>query len=173
MAEAARDCALLGQNPNDYFIRDTVAEEINYTLDSLGFVGKERDDLRGTSTNWIFAACSGAIRATSPAASGRAWHSPPSRAASPRCWCWTSRRAAWTRRTSARSPPCCGDGPAAAAASLLVTHDVEFAARTADRVVVLGNGGVLADGAVHAVLHGSLFFSTQVNRLFRHTLPGC
>ena len=37
---------------------------------------------------------------------------------------------------------------------------------------MLGNGGVLADGAVHDVLHGSLFFSTQVNRLFRHTLPG-
>ena len=35
---------------------------------------------------------------------------------------------------------------------LLVTHDVEFAARTADRVLVLGDGGVLADGPVHEVL---------------------
>jgi energy-coupling factor transport system ATP-binding protein len=55
---------------------------------------------------------------------------------------------------------------------VVVTHDVEFAARTADRVVVLGDGGVLADAPVHDALHGSLFFSTQVNRLLRRELPG-
>jgi energy-coupling factor transport system ATP-binding protein len=55
---------------------------------------------------------------------------------------------------------------------LLVTHDVEFAARAATRVLVLGDGGVLADGPADEVLNGSLFFSTQVNRLLRHALPG-
>ena len=55
---------------------------------------------------------------------------------------------------------------------LVVTHDVEFAARCATRVVVLGDGGVLADGPADDVLNGSLFFSTQVNRLLRHALPG-
>jgi energy-coupling factor transport system ATP-binding protein len=55
---------------------------------------------------------------------------------------------------------------------LVVTHDVEFAARCATRVLVLGDGGVLADGPAAEVLNGSLFFSTQVNRLLRHALPG-
>jgi energy-coupling factor transport system ATP-binding protein len=55
---------------------------------------------------------------------------------------------------------------------LVVTHDVEFAARFASRVVILGDGRVLADGATAEVLDGSLFFSTQLNRLLRHSLPG-
>jgi energy-coupling factor transport system ATP-binding protein len=55
---------------------------------------------------------------------------------------------------------------------LVVTHDVEFAARCASRVLVLGDGGMLADGPANEVLNGSLFFSTQVNRLLRHALPG-
>ena len=37
---------------------------------------------------------------------------------------------------------------------------------------MLGDGGVLADGRPHEVLDGSLFFSTQINRLLRHPLPG-
>jgi ABC-type multidrug transport system ATPase subunit len=55
---------------------------------------------------------------------------------------------------------------------LVVTHDVEFAARFATRVVILGDGRILADGPAAEVLDGSLFFSTQLNRLLRHALPG-
>jgi energy-coupling factor transporter ATP-binding protein EcfA2 len=55
---------------------------------------------------------------------------------------------------------------------LVVTHDVEFAARVAGRVLVVGDGSLLADGPAHEVLNGSLFFSTQINRLLRHSLPG-
>jgi len=53
-----------------------------------------------------------------------------------------------------------------------VTHDVEFAARAATRVVILGADGVLADGPPADVLDGALFFTTQVNRLLRHAMPG-
>jgi energy-coupling factor transport system ATP-binding protein len=40
---------------------------------------------------------------------------------------------------------------------VLATHDVELAARVATRVVVLGDGEVVADGPARAVLAGSLF----------------
>jgi energy-coupling factor transport system ATP-binding protein len=51
-------------------------------------------------------------------------------------------------------------------AILLVTHDVEFAADVADRVIILGRGGVVAEGAPAAVLSDSPLFAPQVARLF-------
>jgi energy-coupling factor transport system ATP-binding protein len=53
-----------------------------------------------------------------------------------------------------------GDGGAV----MLATHDVELAARAATRVVVLGDGDVVADGAARDVLSGSLF-APQVLRV--------
>jgi energy-coupling factor transport system ATP-binding protein len=49
---------------------------------------------------------------------------------------------------------------------LLATHDVELVAQVATRVVLLGDGRVVADGGSRAVLSGSLTFATQVNRLY-------
>jgi energy-coupling factor transporter ATP-binding protein EcfA2 len=49
-------------------------------------------------------------------------------------------------------------------AVVLATHDVELAARCATRVVVLGDGDVVADGPARRVLSGSLF-APQVLRV--------
>lgn len=49
-------------------------------------------------------------------------------------------------------------------AVVLATHDVELAARCATRVVVLGDGGIVADGRAREVLAGSLF-APQVLRV--------
>jgi energy-coupling factor transport system ATP-binding protein len=55
---------------------------------------------------------------------------------------------------------------AEAGASILVaTHDVEWAARTADRVLMMADGEIYADGSPHGVLSDSLVFSTQINKL--------
>ncbi len=48
---------------------------------------------------------------------------------------------------------------------LVVTHDVEFASALADRVAIMGDGGMVAEGPAAEVLSDSLFFSPQVNRL--------
>ncbi len=49
---------------------------------------------------------------------------------------------------------------------LVATHDVEFVAHAADRVVMLAGGEVIADGPPQRTLAGSLTFATQMNRLF-------
>ncbi|NTV62781.1 MAG: ABC transporter ATP-binding protein, partial [Oscillochloris sp.] len=54
----------------------------------------------------------------------------------------------------------------AGTAILLVTHDVEFAALVADRVLVLGRDGLVADGSPESVLGNSPLFAPQVARLF-------
>jgi energy-coupling factor transport system ATP-binding protein len=63
------------------------------------------------------------------------------------------------------------DGLARGGAGVVVaTHDVEFAAAFADRVVLLGAGAVIADGPAAAVLSGGWYFATEVARVL--DLPG-
>ena len=51
------------------------------------------------------------------------------------------------------------------AAVVVATHDVELAASFADRVVLLGDGVVIADGPSSEVLSGGWYFATEVARI--------
>ena len=54
---------------------------------------------------------------------------------------------------------------AGGAAVLVATHDPEFVARLADRVVLMGQGELIADGPVAEVLSGGWYFATEVARV--------
>ncbi|MGN6663867.1 MAG: energy-coupling factor ABC transporter ATP-binding protein [Solirubrobacterales bacterium] len=56
------------------------------------------------------------------------------------------------------------------AAVVVATHDVEFAAEFAERVVLLGDGVVIADGPMAEILSGGWYFATEVARVL--DLPG-
>jgi len=56
------------------------------------------------------------------------------------------------------------------AAVLVATHDVEFAATFAERVVLLGEGVVIADGPAPEILSGGWYFATEVARVL--DIPG-
>ncbi|HEX5988662.1 MAG TPA: ATP-binding cassette domain-containing protein [Solirubrobacterales bacterium] len=56
------------------------------------------------------------------------------------------------------------------AAVVVATHDVEFAAAFAARVVLLGDGVVIADGPAEEILSGGWYFATEVARVL--DLPG-
>jgi energy-coupling factor transport system ATP-binding protein len=58
-----------------------------------------------------------------------------------------------------------GELAQAGAAVMVATHDTEFAASLADRIVLLGQGVVIADGSPHDVLAGGRHFSTEVARV--------
>ena len=51
------------------------------------------------------------------------------------------------------------------AAVVVATHDVEFAAAFAERVVLLGEGVVIADGPMGEILSGGWYFATEVARV--------
>jgi energy-coupling factor transport system ATP-binding protein len=50
-------------------------------------------------------------------------------------------------------------------AILVATHDVEFAARFAARVILLGDGELIADGPADEILSGGWYFATEVARI--------
>jgi energy-coupling factor transport system ATP-binding protein len=56
------------------------------------------------------------------------------------------------------------------AAVVVATHDVEFASAFAERVVLLGEGVVIADGPMEVILSGGWYFATEVARVL--DLPG-
>lgn len=49
---------------------------------------------------------------------------------------------------------------------IVATHDVDFVASAADRVLLLAEGEIVADGTPGEVLAGSLAFAPQLNRLY-------
>lgn len=56
------------------------------------------------------------------------------------------------------------------AAVVIATHDVEFAAAFADRVLLLGDGELIADADAREVLAGGWYFATEVSRVL--DVPG-
>ena len=60
--------------------------------------------------------------------------------------------------------------PPHGAAVVVATHDVEFASEFAERVVLLGDGVVIADGPMAEILSGGWYFATEVARVL--DLPG-
>ena len=51
------------------------------------------------------------------------------------------------------------------AAVLVATHDPEFVAAFAERVVLLGDGTVIADGSPAEILAGGTYFATETARI--------
>ncbi len=56
---------------------------------------------------------------------------------------------------------------AGGAAVVVATHDPEFAVSFADRVILLGDGDVLADGPPDEILSGGWYFATETARILR------
>ncbi|MBN1247606.1 MAG: ATP-binding cassette domain-containing protein [Anaerolineae bacterium] len=54
-------------------------------------------------------------------------------------------------------------------AVLLVTHDVELAAEVADRILVMDDAGIAAQGPPHTLLRSASRFTPQIARLFPDT----
>jgi energy-coupling factor transport system ATP-binding protein len=57
---------------------------------------------------------------------------------------------------------------------IVATHDPEFAAEVADRIVLLADGRPIADGPAASVLAGGWYFATETARITggRALLPG-
>lgn len=157
--DVPRELALLTQRPDDYFLRERVGDELpgdagSVALEAAGLeVDPDRDprDLSGGERQRLALAIAFAGRGAGGSPPGLACLDEPTRGLDRR------RKAGlveWLR------------GLADAGSGLLVaTHDVEFAALFAERVILLARGRVLADGPAREVLSGGWYFATEVARI--------
>jgi energy-coupling factor transport system ATP-binding protein len=156
--------ALLTQNPSDYLVRERVGDELpsEEGLAALRVVGLEHAvdadprDLSGGERQRLALAIALAGQMEGEKLPGLVALDEPTRG-----------------MDRARKGDLVDliEGLASRGAGVVVaTHDVEFAAEFAERVILLGAGVVIADGAASEVLSGGWYFATEVARVL--DLPG-
>lgn len=158
--EVARHVGLLLQSPGDYFLRDRVADELapehaSAALEAAGLTALAEADPRDLS---------GGERqrlALAIVLAGRGWPDGPP----PDLVALDEPTRGMDRARKDDLVASLDRAAEAGAAVLVATHDVELAARLADRVVLLGEGRVLADGSPGEVLSGGWYFTTEVARI--------
>jgi energy-coupling factor transport system ATP-binding protein len=162
--EAPGGVALLTQSPGDYLVRERVGDELpgEAGAAALRAVGLEHAaeadprDLSGGERQRLALAIALAGRMEGGEPPGLVALDEPTRG-----------------MDRARKADLAGliEGFAERGAGVVVaTHDVEFAAAFAERVVLLGAGVVIADAGVGEALSGGWYFATEVARVL--DLPG-
>jgi energy-coupling factor transport system ATP-binding protein len=153
---ASRGCALLPQSPADLLVRERVADELDgaaglAALEAVGLgwaVDADPRDLSGGERERLALAL---VMAGRDQSMGLVCFDEPTRGMD-----FGRKREliAWVDELAAGG-----------AAALIATHDVEFAARFADRVLLLGDGELIADGPAETILSGGWYFATEVARI--------
>jgi energy-coupling factor transporter ATP-binding protein EcfA2 len=157
--EAAAGCALLTQRPDDYFIRERIDEELPgkagaAAMAAVGLAvdrGRDPRDLSGGERQRLALAIALAGRGAGGQGPGLICLDEPTRGLG------RDRKdelAEWLAGLAR-----------AGSAVLVATHDVEFAATLADRVMLLGSGRMLADGPTDSILAGGWYFASEVARI--------
>lgn len=163
-AAAPGGCALLGQSPDDYLVHDRVGAELpgvggRAAMDAVGLavpLDADPRDLSGGERQRLALAIAMAGRGAGGSAGavpGLVCLDEPTRGLDGR------RKAALAEWIAGLAEP--GRG----AAVLVATHDTEFAARFADRVLLLARGRLIADGTPEQVLAGGWYFTTEAARI--------
>ncbi len=148
---AAGRVALLLQNPNDYLLHERVGDEASAAaLEAVGLgdaIERHPRDLSGGERQRLALAI--VLDGDEP----------------PAAVCLDEPTRGMDRASkedlAARLRTFAGDG----AVVLVATHDAEFAAAFAQRVVLLADGRPIADGPTAAVLGGGWYFATETARV--------
>ena len=164
-SDLAGKVGFLSQNPNDYLFNDTVEEEIFYSLKSLGI------EDRGFADEILEKLELNDYRK----------HNPRELSGGQK------QRVALATVLAAKPDILLIDEPTRGldivlkkklgrllnslkeegVTIILVTHDIEFVSEFAERVLVIFDGEIVADDDKHQVLSKGMFYSGQMNRLFR------
>jgi energy-coupling factor transporter ATP-binding protein EcfA2 len=156
--DAPRGCALLSQNPGDFLVRERVEDELpgdegRATLEAVG-LGEMADadprDLSGGERQRLALAITLAGRRGGDL---------------PGLVCLDEPTRGMDRGRKAELTALIGELASGGAAVLVATHDVEFADAFSERVVLLGDGEVIADAPAGEVLSGGWYFATEVARI--------
>lgn len=168
--EIRRHTAYLSQNPNDYLFQDTVEGELLFTLKNFGLketsavdemldrfrlARYRRKNPRDLSSGERQRVALASVLVTSP------------------CLIILDEP---TRGVDFRLKDELGrflqEETVKGRTVIVVTHDVEFAAEYAARIVMMSSGRVVSDGEKHEVLGKSVFYSPQLGKMCRGICDG-
>lgn len=163
--QLARTVGYLSQNPNDYLFQDTVAEELHFTLTNLGLPDEGRVDrllekldlARHQLTNPRDLSSGERQRAALASVM----------VASPQLLVLDEPTRGLDYGLKAGLGNLLHEIAKDGTTVIVVTHDVEFAAEYACRVMMLFDGRVAYDGLMRTALGNSMFYAPQISRLFR------
>jgi energy-coupling factor transporter ATP-binding protein EcfA2 len=163
--QLARHVGYLSQNPNDYLFQDTVAEELHFTLRNLGLPDEGRVDrlldklgLTRQRQNNPRDLSSGERQRVALASV---------MVAGPQLLVLDEPTRGLDYGLKAGLGSLLQEIAGEGTTIVTVTHDVEFAAEYACRVVMLFDGRIACDGPKHMVLGSSMFYAPQISRLFQ------
>jgi energy-coupling factor transport system ATP-binding protein len=160
----------LSQNPNDYLFQDTVEKELLYTLKNFGIssngvVDEIMDrlslrDFRYVNPRDLSCGERQRVALASVLVAG------------PKLLLLDEPTRGLDYRLKAEMGEVLAEFCSKGASVVLTTHDVEFAAEYASRVIMLFCGRIVSDGPPHQVLSDSIFYSTQIGRMCRGFADG-
>ncbi|WP_031514707.1 ABC transporter ATP-binding protein [Desulfofalx alkaliphila] len=170
VAEIAGTVGYLGQNANDYLFNETVFEEVAFGLKVRGI--KDRDIVDKMLEKWHLTDLKN--------------KNPRDLSRGERQWVALAAVLVMNPQILLLDEPTRGlDASlkhelgtllkkltAEGVAVIIVTHDIEFIAEYAGRVVVIFDGEIVADGDKQQVLNNSLYYAPQLNKLFRGFCQG-
>jgi energy-coupling factor transport system ATP-binding protein len=157
--DAPEDCSLLSQSPSDFLVRERVDEELpgpegRNALRAVGLewaVDRDPRDLSGGERQRLALAIVMAGRGPADGPPGVICLDEPTRGMD------RARKDELAARIDALAR--------AGSAAVVATHDVEFAAAFAARVVLLAAGRVIADDDAEEILTGGWYFATETARV--------
>ena len=148
--ERGGEVALLLQNPGDYLVHERVEQELGARgLAAAGLAGRERANPRDLSSGERQRLALEIVLGD----------------AAPAVVCLDEPTRGMDRSHKESLVARLRELAEGGAAVLLATHDTELAAELADRIVLLGQGTVIADGPAADVLAGGRHFATDVARV--------
>jgi energy-coupling factor transport system ATP-binding protein len=162
--ETPAGIALLTQNPGDYLVRERVGDELpgEQGAAALGLVGlahavdADPRDLSGGERQRLALAIALAGQMEGEELPGLVALDEPTRG--------------MDRARKDDLVGLIGELAGRGAGVVVATHDVEFASAFAERVVLMGDGALIADGPASEVLSGGWYFATEVARVL--DIPG-
>jgi energy-coupling factor transport system ATP-binding protein len=169
LMELGRKVGYLSQNPNDYLFQDTVEDELRFTLNNFQIPDNGICDEILKKLNLY------ALRHANPRDLSSGERQRVALAsilvAGPRLLLLDEPTRGMDYRLKAELGGFLKGITASGGSVVLVTHDVEFAAEYAARVVMIFDGMVACDGP-REVLGESIFYAPQIARMFRGIAQG-
>ncbi len=162
--------AYLSQNPNDYLFQETVEDELLFTMNNFGLKDRRavdeilkrmqlecyrRRNPRDLSSGERQRVALASVLVTRP---GLIILDEPTRGID--------------LRLKAALGHFLEEETSRGKTVVMVTHDVEFAAEFAQRVIMMFGGRIVSDGEKHTVLGRSVFYSPQIGKLCRGICDG-